>query len=144
LFIGYRLLVIRYSVFGRRAIAGFPQLTNNKLMIEAGQGLLYRLGDFLDADLIQAPITPDFERAFAMETRTALDVVPNNAVSIAERTGEGWFSGAEDGDDRDAERGSEMHRAGVVGEQEPAACEFVHQLRNRSLAGEVGGMTVKL
>ena len=80
----------------------------------------------------------EVDGALAEEAGAALDVVADDAVLRAERAGERGLGAAEKGDCGDAEMGSEVHGAGVVGEEEVAGAKFVHELREGGFADEVG------
>src|SRR4051812_13375581 len=67
--------------------------------------------DFFDADRFHAA---KINRAFSQKTGTAFDLMTNDVVTAAERTGELGLGRTEDGDDRNAEECGQVHRAGVI------------------------------
>lgn len=74
----------------------------------------YCIGDFVGANRFHAA---KIDWALAKKTGAALDVVPQDNVAVAERSGQARFRRSKDGDDRDAEQRREMHRAGIVREE---------------------------
>ena len=64
-------------------------------------------------------------------------------MSVAQRAGQGRLRGAEDGDGRCADTGSEMHGAGVIREQEVATAQRVDQLGECGLADEIGARNAR-
>ena len=72
------------------------------------------IDNFLDADGFHAT---EIDRAIAQETRAALDLTPQDKVTMADWAGEFWLGGTKDGDCWDAEQCREMHCAGIVSQQ---------------------------
>src|ERR1700719_2550815 len=64
----------------------------------------------------------------------------NDMPGIAERAGEVRFGRTEERDDGNADERSEMHRAGVVGEEQRTFAELVGKLLERGLADAVDAM----
>jgi len=85
----------------------------------------------------------EVDGAFPEETGTALDVAADDGVTVPEWTGEGGLGRAEDGDDGHAEMGGEVHGAGVVGQEEMALQELVHEFLQSGFADEIPAFLAK-
>lgn len=66
-----------------------------------------------------------------------------NYVTVAERRSELWLSRAKNGDDGHSEQGGEMHRPGVVCEQQPAGAQLVDELFERCLADSINAIVAQ-
>ena len=83
------------------------------LFQERGNGV----GDFVDRDRFHAS---EIDRAFAQKAGAAFHLMSNNAMPGPERTGKAWFGRSEEGHDGDSEDRGEMHRPGIVREEQRA------------------------
>src|SRR5947209_8480248 len=68
------------------------------------------------------------DRAFAQKTGTTFDVMTKDDVAVAERAREYWFGRAKHGDNWYIQQRGEMHRSGIVREQQSASLQFLDQL----------------
>lgn len=64
-------------------------------------------------------------------------MLAKDAVIVPERTGQGGLSGTKYGDGRDSEKSCEMHRAGIIGEQQIALFQFFDHFADRSFPDEI-------
>ena len=93
-----------------------------------------RRDDFLNAHGFHAA---KVERAFTQKTGAAFDLVPNDPIPLPERASQAWFRRAKYGHDRDAKQRGQMHRPGVVSQQEAALSQLLDQLLEGGLANQV-------
>ena len=64
-------------------------------------------------------------------------MVPQDNVSIPERSGESRISRAEDRNHRHSEQGRKMHRPGIIRMQQEAFSQFTDQLIQRRMANPI-------
>ncbi len=80
------------------------------------------------------------DRAFPQEARAALDVMPDDEVAISERSGQAIFGGTKDRDDRHAEQRGQVHRAGVVRQEQAAFAQLRDEIIERRLPDAVDAL----
>src|SRR5207247_7119314 len=76
-----------------------------------GNHLLNSGNDLRTRDRVHAA---EIERTFAQKTRAALDMMPKNAMALAERTGAQRFGRSENRHRGNPQQGREMHGPGIV------------------------------
>ena len=93
--------------------------------------------NFFDADGFHAA---EIDGAFAEETGTAFDLMPKNVVTNSQRSGQARLSRSENGDNRNSDERGQVHRAGVVRQQQRAFTELGGELVERGLADSIQAM----
>ncbi len=68
----------------------------------------------------------------------------NDAVAISERSGQAVFGRTKDRDDRNAEQRGEMHRAGVVRQQQRAFAQLRDEIIERRLPDAVDALIAQI
>ena len=94
----------------------------------------HRFGDLLDGDAVHAA---EINGALPEETRRAFDGCLDDFGMLAEWAGEFGGGGTEDRHQWRADGGGQMHRAGIVGQEEPAKTEEFAEFEQAGLAGDV-------
>jgi hypothetical protein len=74
------------------------------------------------------PHASEIDRTFAQEAGAAFDLVTNHPVTGAERAGQARFRRAKDGYNRNGKDCGQMHRPGVIREQQCAVAQFRNEL----------------
>ena len=77
--------------------------------------------------------------AAAKEAGAAVGLLLNDGDARSDRGGAIGIGGAEDGDDREADGGGYVHRAGIVAEEEVSLGEQRGEIGDGGFAGEVDG-----
>ena len=80
------------------------------------------------------------ERAFAFETRAALDVELDDLRLCGQRRGELRAAGAEQCDHRLIQRGGQVHQAGIVADDQPRACQQRESIAQIGAAAQVDAL----
>src|SRR5436305_2651161 len=93
--------------------------------------------NFLNADGFHAA---EIDRTLTEEARAAFDLVANHFMARPQRPGEPRLRRAEDRDDGNTDQGGEVHRPGVVREQEHALSQSAGELIERCLTDPVGAL----
>jgi hypothetical protein len=69
--------------------------------------------------------------------------MPQNNVTVAERSGHLRFSRTEDRHDRNAQQRRQMHRSGIVGQEQTAFAQLVDKLLDGRLADAIDAALTK-
>jgi hypothetical protein len=93
-----------------------------------------RLRDFVDRYCFHAA---KVDGAFSQKAGTAFDLMANHVIGVSERAGELRFRRTKDSDDGNPKDRREMHRAGVVGEQQVAFAQLGDELIHPSFADTI-------
>jgi hypothetical protein len=104
----------RHHVGGALVSRFFQRVGRETKALPTFQKFSDRGHDFLNVDRLH---TSEVYRTFTQETGAALDVMPQDDVAISQRARQLWFGRTEDGDSGQAEQGSEVHRAGIIGQK---------------------------
>src|SRR3977135_2387580 len=91
-------------------------------------------GDFFHVDGFHAA---EIDGALAQETGTAFDLMPKNVVPTSQGSGQPRFSRAKDRDDGNADERGEVHRAGVIRQQQGALAQLGGELVESGLADSI-------
>src|SRR5205814_8078648 len=93
--------------------------------------------NFFDADRFHAA---EIDGAFAQETGTAFDLMPKNVVTKSQRPGQPRLGRSENGDNRNSDERRQVHRAGVVRQQQRAVAELGGEPGESGLADAIQAM----
>jgi hypothetical protein len=86
----------------------------------------------------------EVDGALAQEARAAGNMVAQHAAGGAAGTGQPGFGGAEQGDERHAQKIRKVHRAGIVGQERVNPAQGIRQLSEARFARQVACLTGKV
>src|SRR5579859_2822925 len=81
--------------------------------------------------------------AAAKEARAAVWLLLDDGEARGDRGGAFRIGGTEDGDDREADGGGDVHRAGIVAEEEVTLGEESGEISDGGFAGEIDGVALQ-